>query len=87
MFDLPTTKDEALKGCTHVAYVTPSVSESWMQLEEAYLLTNSIDYGWWLNENVSAISERTRSSSVGDVFVFDNGDAYIVANIGFKKLI
>lgn len=51
-------------------------------LEEAFRLTNM----WNDESRVSRITERQQSSSVGDIFVMDNGDTHLCANFGFDLI-
>lgn len=56
-------------------------------LNKAYRLTNHIDQDWKLNnEVISYVSERNRSTSVGDVFMIGAGALYVVAPFGFNKI-
>lgn len=55
-------------------------------LGEAFQLTNHIESDWTENEGVGAIHGGQRSSSVGDVFVLENGEAHLVASVGFLKV-
>lgn len=55
-------------------------------LEEVFQLTNHIDSDWTLNKGVRAISGSHRSSSVGDIFVTEKGEAHLVASMGFVKV-
>jgi len=54
-------------------------------LEAAFCLTNNIENNWTANEEVTAVREQIRSTSMGDVMV-SNGITYIVADCGFKKV-
>ena len=54
-------------------------------LEEAFKLTNHVEGNWIENENVTALVERARSTSCGDVMVRE-GKAYIVAMCGFEEV-
>jgi hypothetical protein len=56
-------------------------------LEYVYTATNSLDVWWGAagNQNVQALRERTRSTSTGDIISLD-GDRFMVASIGFKKV-
>lgn len=55
-------------------------------LGEAFELTNHIDHDWTENERVRAVPGGQRSSSVGDLFIEENGDVHLVASIGFRKM-
>ena len=56
-------------------------------LEQAFMSTNSIDDGWWNNENVTPkfSAEGCRSTSCGDVVVRDD-EKFAVVSIGFMKI-
>jgi hypothetical protein len=54
-------------------------------LDEAFGRTQNIDHPWVMNEGVSSSATHKRSSSVGDVFLFDNR-YYIVAQFGFDDV-
>lgn len=58
-------------------------------LEEAFRLTNSIDYSWYEDENTMPMFPEAwggcRSTSVGDVIEFA-GVKYVVDGYGFKCL-
>ncbi|MGD9091374.1 MAG: hypothetical protein PVF74_00895 [Anaerolineales bacterium] len=55
-------------------------------LEEAYLKTQHLEKPWWLNPGVKVVN-LSRSTSVGDVIQDENGTLWVVAAIGFVKLI
>lgn len=76
--DFPTKKDE-VKDYSLVAAVDTD------DLDEAYYLTNHIDHSWYENKGVTVYVE-SRSTSVGDVLVTNDGTMYIVAMIGFTVL-
>lgn len=54
-------------------------------LDDAFALTNHIESDWAENDGVEALTEKRKSSSVGDVFERD-GSFYIVAPMGFEKI-
>jgi len=54
-------------------------------LDAAYCLTNNIEYPWPENVEVTAIKDKPRSTSVGDVMIMD-GISFMVADHGFKKV-
>lgn len=59
------------------------------KLNVAWESTNTIDHGWWENQNVSKKFKNPsgcRSTSVGDIFVGASGDAHIVCSFGFAAL-
>jgi len=53
-------------------------------LERAFERTNTIERVWTENEDVTPMTERPRSTSVGDAMVKD-GVVFQVAGIGFTK--
>ena len=55
------------------------------ELEYAFEVTNHIESDWAENDGVEALTEKRKSSSVGDVFERD-GSFYIVAPMGFEKI-
>jgi len=60
-------------------------------LDSAFELTNTIDSGWWENEEVtfhgSPIHGKLgcRSSSVGDIFEY-TGQFFVIAPAGFEPI-
>jgi hypothetical protein len=54
--------------------------------ETAFRLTNHIESDWQLNDGVTAKTNKARSTSVGDLMIDDDGDRWIVAPVGFKRL-
>lgn len=54
-------------------------------MDDVFRLTNHISHSWTENEEVTAVIERVRSTSVGDILVNDNG-TFIVAGCGFEQL-
>lgn len=66
-------------GYVHVADVFTN------ELGEAFEATNTIDRAWWENDNVKALVGPTRSTSVGDVLVY-NGRAFRCAGAGWKEI-
>jgi len=55
-------------------------------LEEAFRLTNSEEQEWWFNDRVFARTDPCRSTSVGDVIVLPDGEAFIVNSWGYRPL-
>lgn len=51
----------------------------------AFELTNHIDSQWQKNKEVSAFTEKARSTSVGDLCV-KNDQVFVVSPIGFEKM-
>jgi hypothetical protein len=54
-------------------------------LEDAFRLTNHIEYDWWKNPEVIPCTDPTRSTSVGDLMEKD-GKFFIVASCGFREV-
>lgn len=56
-------------------------------LDDAYTLTNSINHGWWENENVTSNfkEDGCRSTMMGDIIRM-NDETYVVAYAGFIKI-
>lgn len=54
-------------------------------LEQAFELTNHIDKDWQSNKLVTALTEKARSTSVGDLCV-RNEEVFVVSSIGFEKM-
>tara|TARA_B100001094_G_C18098651_1_gene754462 strand:- start:170 stop:478 length:309 start_codon:yes stop_codon:yes gene_type:complete len=56
------------------------------QLEYAYMQTNSIEDGWWNNNDVKKYftSEFCRSTNIGDTLEI-GGEYYVCDIVGFKK--
>jgi hypothetical protein len=55
-------------------------------LEEAYILTQSIEEPWWmvnLQKVQKKVSTPTRSTSVGDMMVMD-GSVYLIKSVGLE---
>lgn len=55
-------------------------------LDKAFALTNNTDQDWTLNRGVRAFVDPCRSTSVGDVIVTPDDEAYIVLSRGFRSL-
>ena len=55
-------------------------------LTEAFLLTNDMGSDWWLHEQVQVFVMPCRSTSVGDVLVLPDGEAFIALRFGFHSL-
>ena len=58
------------------------------KLSMTYMLTNSIDEGWWENEEVTPLfsGEGCRSTCIGDKVWIGGSDTYICEKVGWKKL-
>ncbi len=54
--------------------------------EAAFSLTQHITDSWTLNDNVKALTDRPRSTSVGDLVKDETGAFYIVSHIGFEPI-
>ena len=56
--------------------------------EQAFKLTNSINDGWWNNEDVQYMgpNKTCRSTSSGDQVVLKNGTKYNCSFIGWEKV-
>lgn len=54
-------------------------------MEKAFELTNHIDSDWTKNADVTPLTTKNRSTSVGDVMVM-NGEHYLVGMLGFVKI-
>ena len=71
-----------------VAFVeVPKSATVNQKLELAFRLTNSIEYAWWENEEVTPMfpEQGCRSTSVGDM-VLVGTEKYVCASIGWKKV-
>ena len=55
---------------------------------DVFRLTNSIDYSWWLNREVTPCfnARGCRSTSCGDVVVSSDGQPWLVVSHGFQKV-
>ena len=74
---------------THVADVNVEIDYEkrvTLIIDRAYHLTNSIDTHWSNNEDVTALTENTRSSSVGDVFCIA-GRYFRIEFIGHEEIV
>ena len=65
--------------------VVPAGAQPEHALEIAYERTQNIHDSWTKNPEVTAITERPRSSMLGDVFVLKD-QPFTVATFGFKPL-
>lgn len=54
-------------------------------LEEGYRLTNNIDHPWPENEGVKCLTDKPRSTSVGDMLQ-KGGSYYLVESCRFREL-
>lgn len=55
-------------------------------LDYAFERTNTIDQGWWLNNDVTlCASAPRRSTSTGDAIEL-NGEFWVVAPVGFEQV-
>ena len=57
------------------------------KLEKAFMLTNSINDGWWNNESVTKMfpDATCRSTSVGDMVLIGN-EKYVCESSGWSKV-
>lgn len=69
-----------LEGEYHEAAVVKTDSLDW-----AYQQTNNISHVWNLNDDVVALTDQFKSTSVGDVMLKD-GKFYVVASMGFEEI-
>ena len=78
--------DDNFKLVAMVAF--PEQDYDWQANEKAYFLTNAIDKPWWNNEQVTQLfqEEGCRSTSVGDVFEWENGGIWEVAEVGCQQI-
>jgi hypothetical protein len=53
-------------------------------IRDVFRLTNSLDWHWSRNQNV--IGAQTRSTSVGDIYLTDDGRAYQVDRMGLDLI-
>jgi hypothetical protein len=67
------------------AYSRVAVVET-TDLDRAYELTNNINQAWTQNAGVVAVSEKARSTSVGDVMIDSHGIPHVVAGCGFVSI-
>ena len=56
--------------------------------EQAFKLTNTIEQGWWNNEDVEYVgpNKTCRSTSSGDQVLLKNGTKYNCSMIGWEKV-
>jgi len=52
------------------------------QLEDVFYLTNHVEHAWWENEGVDCVKE-SRSTSVGDVVVTEDGTKFLCRGAGW----
>ena len=55
-------------------------------LDQVFRLTNSIGYPWWENSNVQCLCGPTRSTSVGDLYLNEYGQMYLVRPVGLLEM-
>lgn len=56
-------------------------------LEDAFRLTNHIDWEWWLNDEIYDVVKKSRSTSVGDVVQnMTTRKTYAVDMVGWKEI-
>lgn len=58
------------------------------ELDTAFSETNHIDWEWWRNPTILETDTRfsSRSTSVGDLLITEDGTEYIVERAGFSIL-
>lgn len=71
---------EEVDAYTHVATVDAD------DLNSVFRLTNTIDWPWWENKDVDAIVENTRSTSVGDLYLLEDGTIQLVRMAGLLEV-
>ena len=56
--------------------------------EKAFMLTNSINDGWWNNEGITTMfdGKTCRSTSVGDMILLENGKKFKCENFGWSEV-
>ena len=56
---------------------------------ETFQLTNSIERGWWENEEVCFVKDAdgARSTSVGDLVEDESGKLFLCCSIGWKEVV
>jgi hypothetical protein len=54
-------------------------------IDDTYRITNHIDEPWWDNQEVLKHVGDSRSTSVGDVVVAENGATYLCDFVGWKE--
>lgn len=52
------------------------------QFEDVFYLTNHVDHAWWENEGVTCV-KQSRSTSVGDVVVTEDGTKFLCRGTGW----
>ena len=55
-------------------------------IEDVFRLTNHIDIPWMKNPEVETSLAKSRSTSVGDIVEYPNGDRVICCSMGWYKL-
>jgi hypothetical protein len=71
---------DEIDAYTHVATVDVG------DLNDAFRLTNTIDWPWWENKGVDAIVEKTRSTSVGDLYLLEDGTLQLIRPAGLLEV-
>lgn len=77
------THDRAMRWPTDFTHVATVEAPA---LGAVFQLTNHIDAAWTENTGVTAHVGRPRSTSVGDVVVDENREAWICAMVGWEKI-
>ena len=77
------------KGATTVAFVeVEKTASDTSKLETAFMLTNSINDGWWNNEGVTTMfdGKTCRSTSVGDMILLASGKKFKCEIFGWEEV-
>lgn len=82
-FTLPCPEDPYAGALTVYALVAEVETTS---AQRAFGLTNHGDEDWTLNPGVRAFVESCRSTSVGDMIITPDDEAYLVLPVGFRQL-
>lgn len=78
-------RDDAIAAfCTTDQYELVALVDT-DDLDLAYQLTNHIDQPWTQNSGVTALTDRPRSTMIGDIIINSDG-AFVVAGVGFESL-
>ena len=74
---------------TTVAFVeVEKTASDTSKLETAFMLTNSINDGWWNNEGITTMfdGKTCRSTSVGDMILLASGKKFKCENFGWSEV-
>ena len=81
--------DNGPAGPNVVAFIDmPKSLSTSEKLEEAFMLTNSIDDAWYTSDEVEYIGpeKACRSTSVGDMIMLNNGKKFKCEHIGWSEV-